>query len=367
MPIEVGIWRMGGIPERIDFSKMENEKRLEDVLGSDISILDENWLLIGRQVPTDYGKFIDLLALDREGHLVVIELKKDRTPREVVAQLLDYGSWIKGISEDDIATIFEKYVIKYETSLNDQSLDEVFCNKFGIDEMPDSLNDSHELVIVAAFLDDSTERIISYLTDFGVAINAVFFRFFKDNKSEYLSRAWLIEPDQADEKITKKRQKLPWNGEYYVSFGQEDDGRNWEDAIKYGFVSAGGGEWYSRTLYLLEPGGRIWVNIPKTGYVGVGIVKQGPVLSTDFMVTDSQGNEIPITEADTKGNLLRPSDNQPGTEEYLVRVEWIKTVSIKEAIKEKGFFGNQNSAAKPRAKIWQHTVERLSKRLDVEL
>jgi hypothetical protein len=52
---------------------------------------------------------------------------------------------------------------------------------------------------------------------------------------------------------------------------------------------------------------------------------------------------------------------------FLVRVEWIKTFPIQEAIREKGFFGNQNSAAKPRAKIWQHTVDRLSKRLGVEL
>ena len=367
MPIEVGIWRMGNSPEKIEFSKMENEKRLEDVLGEDISILDPNWLLIGRQVPTDYGKFIDLLALDREGNLVVIELKRDRTPREVVAQLLDYGSWIKGMGEDDIASIFEKYTSKYSPSLQEQSLDEAFCNKFSVDEMPDALNESHELVVAAAYLDDSTERIISYLTEFGVAINAVFFRFFKDKDSEYLSRAWLIEPDQADEQITRKRQKLPWNGEYYVSFGHRNDGRNWDDAVKYGFISAGGGEWYSRTLSLLEPGGRIWVNIPKTGYVGVGIVKEGPVLSKDFIVTDGSGNKIPITEADTVGNLIRPSDNNPGTYEYLVRVEWIKTVPIQEAIKEKGFFGNQNSAAKPRAKIWQHTVERLSKRFDVAL
>ena len=177
----------------------------------------------------------------------------------------------------------------------------------------------------------------------------------------------MIEPNQAEEKITKERQKLPWNGEYYVSFGHRNDGRNWDDAIKYGFISAGGGEWYSRTLYLLEPGGRIWVNIPKTGYVGVGIVNQGPVLAKDFMVTDEDGKNFPITEADIIGNLIRPPDNLPGTDEYLVRIEWIKTLPIQEAIKEKGFFGNQNSAAKPRAKIWQHTVERLSKRFDVEL
>jgi hypothetical protein len=367
MPIEVGIWRMGKIPEKIQFSKMENEKRLEDVLSEDISILDPNWLLIGRQVPTDYGKFIDLLALDREGHLIIIELKKDKTPREVVAQLLDYGSWVRSIGEDDIASVFENLIDKYNPELKEKSLDEVFCNKFGVEEMPDSLNDSHELVLVAASLDDSTERIISYLTDFGVAINAVFFNFFKDKENEYLSRAWLIEPDQAEEKILKKRQKLPWNGEYYVSFGHNNQSRNWDDAVKYGFISAGGGEWYSRTLYQLETGGRIWVNIPKRGYVGVGTVKKGPVLAKDFLVMDNDGKEIPITEADIKGNLKKPSDNLPGTDEYLVRVEWIKTVPIENAIKEKGFFGNQNSAAKPRAKIWQHTVDRLSKRLDVKL
>jgi hypothetical protein len=36
MPIEVGIWRIGDSPEKIDFSEMDTEKRLEDVLASDI-------------------------------------------------------------------------------------------------------------------------------------------------------------------------------------------------------------------------------------------------------------------------------------------------------------------------------------------
>src|SRR5262249_50177288 len=51
--------------------------------------------------------------------------------------------------------------------------------------------------------------------------------------------------------------KLSWNGEFYVSFGGD---REWEEARRYGFISAGGGAWYSQTLELLEPGGRIWVN-----------------------------------------------------------------------------------------------------------
>ena len=285
MPIEVGIWRMGERPQRVDFSAIETEKRLEDVLASDLSILEPNLLLIGRQVPTAYGKFIDLLAVDREGNVVVIELKKDKTPREVVAQVLDYGSWVRTLEDDDIAGIFEAYTQKYYPEHAGTSLDQAFCEKFGVAEMPDSLNEAHELLVVAAQLDDSTERIINYLIEFGVAVNAVFFRFFKDGNGEYLSRAWLIEPDQAEAKIVEKRERLPWNGEYYVSFGG-DTNRDWEEALKYGFISAGGGTWYTKSLGMLEKGARVWVNMPKIGYVGVGTVVEGAVPIDSFLVDD---------------------------------------------------------------------------------
>lgn len=38
-------------------------------------------LVIGRQVTTNIGSIIDPLGIDREGNTVVIELKRDRTPR----------------------------------------------------------------------------------------------------------------------------------------------------------------------------------------------------------------------------------------------------------------------------------------------
>jgi RecB family endonuclease NucS len=60
-----------------------------------VDILNPGLLLIGQQVPTSHGKFIDLLATDAQGHVVVIELKRDRTPREGVVQVLDDGSWVR--------------------------------------------------------------------------------------------------------------------------------------------------------------------------------------------------------------------------------------------------------------------------------
>ncbi|MEM1185929.1 MAG: hypothetical protein AAGI53_13125 [Planctomycetota bacterium] len=50
--------------------------------------------------------------------------------------------------------------------------------------------------------------------------------------------------------------------------------------------------------------------------------------------------------------------SNPDKAGHFVRTKWKKTVPIAEAIREKGLFGNQNSAAKPRAKKWQLTVER---------
>ncbi len=363
MPVEVGIWKLGTKVERVQFTPMPTERQLEDIVAADISILDPALLLIGRQVPTAFSKFIDLLAMDADGKLVVIELKRDRTPREVVAQLLDYGSWVRTLGDEDIAAIFEAFLKRHHPGHEGTSLDEAFCQRFGVKEMPEALNEGHELVVVASELDDSTERIVTYLSDeYGAAINAVFFRFFRDGANEYLSRVWLIDPGEAEVKVVERRGDEPWNGEYYVSFG-EGERRRWADAMQHGYIAAGGGSWYSNTLHQLEPNDRIWVNVPGRGYVGVGRVTDKAKPITEFTLPDASGAQRPISEIVTE----TPRTDKPDEElEYYVRVDWIKTLPLDQAIKEKGFFGNQNSVAKPKAKRWIHTIDRLKKRFEVE-
>jgi len=88
----------------------------------------------------------------------------------------------------------------------------------------------------------------------------------------------------------------PWNGrDFYVAFG-ENERRSWDDAAELGFVSAGGGEWYSRTLKQLEPGHRIFAYIPKGngvgGYVGAGEVTGQATMAKDFVV-QRDGEAVP--------------------------------------------------------------------------
>lgn len=109
MPIEHAIWKMGETPDRLEESSLANEQELEDLICQDISVLNDQWLLMGRQIQTAYNKRIDLLAIDASGSLIVVELKRNRTPREVVAQAIDYATWVKNLDASDIANIFETF------------------------------------------------------------------------------------------------------------------------------------------------------------------------------------------------------------------------------------------------------------------
>ncbi len=78
-------------PFQIEHEEVILEDWLEE--NPDGILEDGKLLVIGRQVNTNLGTTIDLLALDRDGNAVVIELKRDRTPRNTLAQALEYASF----------------------------------------------------------------------------------------------------------------------------------------------------------------------------------------------------------------------------------------------------------------------------------
>jgi hypothetical protein len=365
MPIEVGIWRIDSADvTRVASSKLANEGRLEDILEQDISILGLDVLLIiGRQVMTDFGKRIDLLAVDSQGELYAIELKRDRTPREIVAQLLDYGSWIRGLDVERISDLYAR-----GSANGGKTFSDAFLQRFG-EAIPEGLNENHQLIIVASELDASTERIVSYLTDFGVPVNAVFFRYFKDSEREYLARSWLLDPLEAEGRARRAsaspKHKPVWNGhDFYVSFGA-DEQRTWEDAVRYGFISGGGGKWYSQSLNALEPGHRVFVHIPKQGFVGVGEVEETVVPVREFTV-EVEGKTMPILDAPLKASAMGANADDPELSEYVVRVKWLKVVPEGKAVWEQGMFANQNTACRLQGEKGEFTIERVGQHFGLD-
>ncbi len=353
MPIQHAIWKVADKPIPLSASCLASEQKLEEMIVSDPTVLSKEWMLIGRQEPTGFGGRIDLLAIAPDASLVLIELKRNRTPREIVAQALDYASWLEKLTADKIAQIYQRFS-------NGGSLDAAFEARFGTKLDDDALNASHQIILVAAELDDATERIIQYLNSRDIAINVLFFQVFQLGDEQLLSRAWLIDPGETQTNATtlsgrRGEEKEPWNGEYYVSFG-DGPSRSWEEARRYGFVSAGGGEWYTRTLKLLSPGDRFWAKIPGTGFVGVGVVTGSAVQEDSLELTDEKGQPANPTNTLQNASYHR---NDPDGEEWFVPVRWLETVTKEKAFDEIGLFGNQNTVCQPTTPKWRHTVERL--------
>ena len=193
---EIRLWEVveDRLLNEVPRSLINLEEHLEDWLEHDISVLDTNILVIGRQVRTDFDTLIDLLCLDSSGDTVIVELKKGRTPRDVVAQVLDYASWIREQSHDRIITLADDYLQKTSAL----SLSSAFEEKFEKD-LPAELNLRHRSLVVAESMDASTERIVRYLSSINVPINVAMVQHFEDGTGRsMLAQVYLIEPDEAE-------------------------------------------------------------------------------------------------------------------------------------------------------------------------
>lgn len=185
---ETKIWKVSNdkLNELIK-SNLDLEERIHKWIENDIKIILPDAILLGSKVRTDHSKEIDLLAIDSSGDLVIIELKRGTTPREVIAQTLDYAAWASTLQVDDINSILQKQG-RTETIYE-------LLNKSFEDGEEIEINENQKLLIVASSIDAITERVVSYLSSKGLNINAVTFNYYKDNNTEFIARNFLIKRD----------------------------------------------------------------------------------------------------------------------------------------------------------------------------
>lgn len=355
MAVEMAVWRMTDDgPHPLASSPLDLEQRLEDMLAADPSMSGIDLLVIGRQVRTGFGGSIDLLGLDADGHTHLLELKRDRTPRDVVAQALDYGSWVKDLSLEDLEQIY------LDCYGEETDLDEAFAERFG-SPLPDVVKADQQFTIVASELDPISDRIVEFLAEsYGVPINAVFFRHFSDDGRDYLARTWLLDPQQADDKAARpsRSKSRPWNGrDFYVVLGRTDQTDRWSIASKYGLLNAGGGSWHWKPLRHLTPGRRVFAYVGKVGYVGIGRVTGTMIPARDARVEIDGQLHPAIDQPEFERLRQRAVSDDPEVTEMVVPVEWTVSRRLEEAVFEKGLFSSQVTACKLRDENTIKTVE----------
>ena len=341
--MEIAIWRITEDgPRWLPSSPLDLEQRLEDMLAEYPGMTGIDLLVVGRQVRTAYGGYIDLLALDADGRVHVLEIKRDRTPRDVVAQTLDYGSWVQALGLEDLEQFF------IDNHDGETGLGEAFAEHFA-SPLPDVINADQQFTIIASELDPTSDRIVEFLAEsYHVPINAVFFRHFSDQGRDYLAWTWRLDPEPIQARTAGPSKTKRWNGrDFYAVLGRADETHRWEVASKYGFLNAGGGSRYWKPLRHLTSETRVFAYVGGAGYVGVGCVT---------------GEMIPAREARVEVNgVLQPlldqpefsgewgenaASEDPEITEKVVPVKWLATRSIEEAVREKGLFAARTTACK---------------------
>lgn len=188
-----------GIIEELVSMQSSNilEKEIEKILvDSKLKLLNgRELLIIGTQINTSSNKRMDILAIDPDGRLVVVELKRGMSPRDIISQILDYASWLDKISHKEIEKI-------YREKNQNKILSSEF-KTFYVKELETSVGII--MYLVASDFPEEVYEKVKYLTKSGLSIICVGFDIFKENDN-----VTYLHTDMAGEieESTEKREKV---------------------------------------------------------------------------------------------------------------------------------------------------------------
>lgn len=186
------------------------EKTLEDWIEANPHIVleGEDIAFFARQPRTSFDKYLDLLGLDKTGATVIIELKRGETPRDVVAQTLEYAAWVDSLTPDQLDELARDYSAKHNLDVGDLAglYRRTFSTESEEGEEEDftqrvTFNSRQRLVIVAEHISDEVEQTLRYLrTKFGADVHGVEFSVHKAGNDTIISTTTVVGRERATQK-----------------------------------------------------------------------------------------------------------------------------------------------------------------------
>jgi len=204
MATEIKVWQIVNDKlELIETTMVETGRKetedLEKWIKSNPSILGQDILIIGEQVSTRSGT-MDFLGIDKSGNLIIIELKRDKLPRDVLSQAIDYASDVASWDVDKISEICTKYT--------GSGLEDYLNEKFEDIDLEDLIiNKTQRILLIGFSIEESLQRMIEWLSNnYGVSINAVILKYIKTKSGDELIARTVIIPEEIEKERIRKRQ-----------------------------------------------------------------------------------------------------------------------------------------------------------------
>lgn len=151
------------------------EQEIEDLVWDDLEAFTGAPLFPVARQPRIPGSGIpDVVALDENGSVVVIEIKRD-VDRSQLAQILEYAGWARLTNLDEIAGL-------YARDGEHQGSDAFFNDwqSFTETAAPQIINPQPQLYLVARDFEDRTRSALDFLQENGLPITVVPVTVFED-------------------------------------------------------------------------------------------------------------------------------------------------------------------------------------------
>ncbi len=186
----------------------KERQHLQEWIAKTPNCLGEELLIIQKEFEgfEDTKERLDLLALDKQGNLVIIENKLDDTGRDVVWQALKYVSYCSGLTTQDIEQIFEEYLSKINSSGSAKDLLSEFFND---EEYGDLLNIgySQRTILVAGKYRKEVTSTVMWLLNNGINVTCFKVTPYQFNNDVLLDFKQIIPLEEAEDYMIKIAEK----------------------------------------------------------------------------------------------------------------------------------------------------------------
>lgn len=184
-----------GISERYDLQ--EWLEKSPDIFGEDLLIIQKEF-----DGFNDTHERLDLLALDKQGNVVVIENKLDDSGRNVIWQVIKYASYISTFKSEEIREIYEQYLKKQNRK---ESADEIFRDFFGNEDYEELINkgNSQRIIMVAGKFRKEITSTVMWLMNYGLRISCFKASVFKHGEQELFNLEQIIPLKDTEDYIIK--------------------------------------------------------------------------------------------------------------------------------------------------------------------
>ncbi|KQY16311.1 hypothetical protein ASE23_20215 [Rhizobium sp. Root73] len=185
------------------FSELGFRERahLQEWIANQPDSLGEDLLIIQKEFAgfSDTQERLDLLAIDKQGSLVVIENKLDDTGRDVTWQALKYASYCARLTTDDIRDIFQSYLDRNVPGAN---AEEQLCTFLEEDEYQDVILNkgvTQRVMLVAANFRKEVTSTVLWLSSFKLRIQCFKISPFSQGDDLFLTIDQIIPTKDAED------------------------------------------------------------------------------------------------------------------------------------------------------------------------